>query len=78
MRRIRRLLNPVSTAATRLWCHSALRRRLLGLSPGQHKNPRDPLDRREVKAVGGPDRVRSLEHSNLYEHRQSERTFKSH
>jgi hypothetical protein len=36
------------------------------------------LDRREVKAVGGPDRVRSLEHSNLYEHRQSETTFKSH
>jgi hypothetical protein len=32
MRTFRRLLNPVSTSATRLWCHSALRRRLLGLS----------------------------------------------
>jgi hypothetical protein len=59
MRTFRRLLNPVSTSATRLWCHSGLRRRLLRLSSGQGQNPRGQSDRREFKAVDGPDGVRS-------------------
>ena len=29
MRTLRKMLNPVSTAATEWWCHSALRRRLV-------------------------------------------------
>jgi hypothetical protein len=32
-RRIRAAINPVSTAATRWWCHSALRRMLTGHGP---------------------------------------------
>jgi hypothetical protein len=32
-RRIRDAVNPLSTSATRWWCHSALRRRLTGHGP---------------------------------------------
>ena len=32
-RRIRAAVNPVSTAATRWWCHSALRHMLTGYGP---------------------------------------------
>jgi hypothetical protein len=32
-RRLRAALNPVSTAATRWWCHSALRHMLTGYGP---------------------------------------------
>jgi hypothetical protein len=32
-RRVRAAVNPVSTAATRWWCHSALRRMLTGHGP---------------------------------------------
>jgi hypothetical protein len=32
-RRVRAAVNPVSTAATRWWCHSALRRTLTGHGP---------------------------------------------
>jgi hypothetical protein len=53
MRTFRRLLNPVSTSATRLWCHSALRRRLLGLSSGQRQNVAGQRGRRDFKAVDG-------------------------
>ena len=32
-RRVRAAVNPVSTAATRWWCHSAIRHRLTGYGP---------------------------------------------
>jgi hypothetical protein len=32
-RRVRAAVNPLSTTATRWWCHSALRRRLTGYGP---------------------------------------------
>ncbi len=59
MRTFRRLLNPVSTSATRLWCHSALRRHLLGLSSGQRQNLTGQWGRRDFKAVDG--QVRPLQ-----------------
>jgi hypothetical protein len=49
-RRVRTAVNPVSTAATRWWCHSSLRHRLTGDGPtvGQWR-----LIRRGL-APGGP------------------------
>jgi hypothetical protein len=39
-RQVRALVNPVSTAATRWWCHSAMRHRLTGYGPtaGQRRS----------------------------------------
>lgn len=41
-RRLRDAVNPLSTSATRWWCHSALRRRLTGHGPkaGQRRRVR--------------------------------------
>ena len=37
---VRDLVNPVSTAATQWWCHSAVRNLLIG--NGLHRTPRPP------------------------------------
>jgi hypothetical protein len=36
-RRVRNAVNPVSTAATRWWCHSVTRRRLTGHGPAARR-----------------------------------------
>jgi hypothetical protein len=38
-RRVRAAVNPVSTAATRWWCHSSLRHRLTGYGPTARQRP---------------------------------------
>jgi hypothetical protein len=47
-RRVRAAVNPVSTAATRWWCHSWVRHRLTGYGPtaGQRRLIRHGLARR--------------------------------
>jgi hypothetical protein len=53
-RRVRAAVNPVSTAATSWWCHSALRHRLTGYGPTARQ-------RRLIRhgVVGGAGRVPS-------------------
>ena len=47
---LRDLVNPVSTAATEWWCHSALRNLLLG--NGLHRTPR-PTRRDLIRSQDG-------------------------
>jgi hypothetical protein len=54
-RRVRAAVNPVSSAATRWWCHSALRRLLTGYGPtaGQRRLIRSRV-LRSGPAAGSP------------------------
>lgn len=56
IRTFRRLLNPFSTSATPLWCHSALRR-LLGLSSDQRQNLWDPMAPQGVQGCRRPRKL---------------------
>jgi hypothetical protein len=51
-RRVRAAVNPISTAATRWWCHSAVRHRLTGYGPTA-RQPR--LARYRVRRNGPAD-----------------------
>ena len=54
-RRIRAAVNPVSTAATRWWCHSALRHLLTGHGPTarQRRLIRHRMSQSTVRAPSG-------------------------
>ena len=62
-RRVCTAVNPVSTAVTRWWCHSALRRRLLGHgSASRQRRMDEQMDARvrasdELLNSGARDRV---------------------
>ena len=49
-RRVRAAVNPVSTALTRWWCHSAMRHTLTGYGPTARQ--RRLMRRRMVRSVG--------------------------
>jgi hypothetical protein len=51
-RRLRTIVNPVSTAASEWWCHSGLRRMLTGYGPTarQRRLVRDEIRRRKDQA----------------------------
>ena len=54
-RRVNAAVNPVSTAATRWWCHSALRHMLTGYGPTARQRRfirhETPVIRHEIKAA---------------------------
>jgi hypothetical protein len=55
-RRVSAAVNPVSTAATRWWCHSALRHLLTGYGPAARQRPfirpGTPVIRHETQGNG--------------------------
>lgn len=60
-RRARGIVNPMSTSATRWWCHSGLRRLLTGYGPTarQRRLARPEPDRRaaEARSAANADRL---------------------
>jgi hypothetical protein len=60
-RRARDIVNPMSTTATRWWCHSGLRRLLTGYGPTgrQWRLARPEIDRRaaEARSAASGDRL---------------------
>jgi hypothetical protein len=63
-RRLRAVVNPVSTAASRWWCHSGLRRMLTGYGPAarQRRLARGKIRRRA-------DQARSADHAEQMDRR---------
>jgi hypothetical protein len=68
-RRVRAVVNPVSTSATGWWCHSGLRRALTGYGPTarQRRIARDEI-RRHAGQARYPEHAEHAEHTGHSTH----------
>jgi hypothetical protein len=72
-RRVRAAVNPVSTAATRWWCHSAIRHMLTGY--GAAARPRRLTRRGMIRSAGRPPSAEQMKEraeaiDQLFDHGQ--------